>query len=121
MKRNTSVLTQVLPVIAITIVLSLVASAANAGAVSCGPERSSGTSYYPSYYTVPAGASCYDIFATVSAYKDCYDQYNNYCRITWDENYSVSYYQSYLNPYTSSCNLSGGTWISNTNIYDPCQ
>jgi hypothetical protein len=117
MKKITSFLTRVLPLTSTIIVLSLAASIANADYVSCGAEQSSGTSYYPSYYTTSNPPYCYDIYATVYAYKDCIDQYGNACRISWDENYLVHYYFS--SP--AYCNLSGGTWTSNTNIVDTCQ
>jgi hypothetical protein len=51
-------------------ILSLVASAAYATAVSCGPEQSSGSTPYDDEYT-SSGPSCHTEQSTVFAYKDC--------------------------------------------------
>lgn len=63
---------------------------------------------------------CHTEQATVFAYKDCIDQLGNACRITWSENYRISY-TSTFDPPLWTCDASGSTWISNTNIADPCQ
>jgi hypothetical protein len=101
------------------IVLSLAASAAYAGAVSCGPEQSSGSTPYDDEYTSQT-SSCHTEQATVFAYKDCIDQFGNACRITWNENYRI-FYTSTFDPPLWVCDVSSSSWISNTNIVDPCQ
>lgn len=100
------------------IVLSLAASVAYAGAVSCGPEQSTGSSGYPDEYMSQTG--CHGVLTTVYAYKNCIDQFGNACTITWNENYIVHYSQT-LDPPFYDCNATSSSWSSNTNIVDPCQ
>ncbi|HSS49311.1 MAG TPA: hypothetical protein VLX28_10215 [Thermoanaerobaculia bacterium] len=100
------------------IVLSLAASVAYAGAVSCGPEQSSGSSGYPDEYYSQTG--CHGVLTTVYAYKNCIDQFGNACTITWDENYIVHYTQTF-DPPGYTCDAASSSWSSNTNIVDPCQ
>jgi hypothetical protein len=101
------------------IVLSLVASIAHAGAVSCGPEGSTGDTGYPAEYTTP-GPGCHNVATTVFAYKDCTDSQGNACRITWNENYSV-HYTATFDPPGYVCDATSSSWTSNTNIVDPCR
>jgi hypothetical protein len=101
------------------LILTLAASAAYADAVSCGPEQSSGNSGYPDEYTSRT-ASCHTVQTTVYAYKQCIDQQGNACTITWNENYTV-YYTSTYDPPLYVCDASRSSWLSNTNIVDPCQ
>src|SRR6185369_2653046 len=86
MRRITSFLMQGMPLVSAILVLSLTASVAHAGAVSCGAEQSSGSTPYTTMYTIPKESTCMASFATVYAYKDCLDQNGNACRISWDEN-----------------------------------
>ena len=102
----------------IVLVLSLVASAAYADAVSCGPEQSSGNTGYPDEYTSRTG--CHSVSTTVFAYKNCIDQFGNACTITWNENYSV-HYTATFDPPLWICDASSSSWTNNTNIVDPCQ
>jgi len=101
------------------ILLALVASAAHAGAVSCGAEGSTGDTGYPSEYN-STGPSCHNVATTVFAFKDCIDSQGNACRITWNENYSV-HYTAQFDPPGYVCYATSSTWTSNTNIVDPCQ
>ncbi len=99
--------------------MSLVASVAYAGAVSCGAEGSTGNTGYPSEYYTP-GPGCHGVSTTVYAYKDCIDSQGHACRITWNENYIVRYTQT-NDPPGYTCDASSSSWSSNTNIVDPCQ
>ena len=101
------------------IVLSLAASSAHAGAVSCGPEGSLGSTFYDDEYTSRT-PSCHAESATVFAYEDCIDQFGNACRITWNENYSIHYSSTY-DPPLWECDATSSNWVSNTNIVNPCQ
>lgn len=101
------------------IVLSLAASAAYADAVSCGPEQSSGSTYYDYDYGSRT-SFCHTESATVFAYKNCTDQFGNACTITWNENYTI-YYTATYDPPIWDCIANRSAWASNTNIVDPCQ
>jgi len=100
-------------------ILSLVASAAYATAVSCGPEQSSGSTPYDDEYT-SSGPSCHTEQSTVFAYKDCINQNGNACTITWNENYTI-FYTATNDPPLYVCDATSSAWRSNTNIVDGCQ
>ena len=101
------------------LVLSLVASAAYADAVSCGPEQTSGNTGYPTEYSTRL-SGCHTVMTTAFVYKNCIDQLGQACTITWNENYTV-HYTSTFDPPGYLCDATSSTWTSNTNIVDPCQ
>ena len=89
------------------------------GAVSCGPEQSSGSTDYDFEY--PSQTSrCHTESATVFAYKDCIDQNGNACTISWNENYTI-FYTATFDPPIWVCDATSSRWVSNTNIVDGCQ
>lgn len=120
MKDRASFLMQTMPLILTILVLFLSASAAHAGATSCGPEQSSGSTYFPPTYP-SSGPPCGSIAATVFAYVNCTDQFGHACTISWNENYLVGYtFVGSTNP-APYCSATSSAWTGNSNIVDTCQ